>query len=479
MDSPDKPGFEARHAWRELERVEPPRRPASDRVSDFHEILGSYDEATARQQASRCILCPHPTCVAACPHNSPIPEMLALTADGNFAEAAELMFTSHSLPEVFAHICVGGHRCEAACMLGDKADPVPIGSIVRFLLDFSSRNGIYEPPVEAPNGQRIAVIGSGICGLVAAEVLSRKGYAVTVLDSHPVPGGRLMNGLPGFRVDKQLVQRRIHLLEQRGVRFRMGVTPGGDVSLTALGRDFDAVFFCLGRADAVPLTVPGAGLRGIHQAYPFELQHTTEAMTGQPQVDVRGRRVLVLGGGDTAVNVLRIAIRCGASEATCICRRDPAGMSANREEYALAAEEGARFLFLSQPVAIIGNAAGDVTHVRCVRMAAGDPDASGRHAVTPVTGSEFDVPGDVVLVAYGFTPPRLPATDEFASLTQDGRGCLIVDDRHQTSLPGVFAAGSIVHGAIPLTEAVRDARKAVASIDQHLTALRRGAQPGA
>jgi glutamate synthase (NADPH/NADH) small chain len=286
-------------------------------------------------------------------------------------------------------------------------------------------------------------------------------------------------------MDKELVERRIELPKQRGICFRMGITFGRDVKLSDLRREFNAVFLGFGRADAVPLNVPGAELRGVCQAFPFISQNAppacgpTESQSGQqtalakmnPSVAVEGKRVVVLGGGDTAMDALRVAIRRGAASALCIYRRDEASLPADAEEFANAQEEGARFLFLSQPVAVLGNSAGAVTHVRCVRMELAKPDGVGKPVVKPVVASEFNVPADVVFVAYGFTAPRLPDSDDFARLSTDGRGYLQVDANQMTNFTGVFAGGSIVRGPVPLVEVVQDARKATAAIDRYLTAL--------
>ena len=470
MNPSSSPGGKAKYAWSDIDRTEPPKRPATDRVSDFQQTHLPYDEATARAQASRCIQCPNPRCVEACPLGTPNHELLALIADGQFKEAAELLFVNQSIPELASHVCVGGRVCEQACILAGKSDPVPIRALTRFLLDYGWKHGLAEPALEHTTGQSVAVIGSGIGGLVTADTLSRRGYAVTVFDSRLKPGGRVMNGLPGFRVDKELVERRLESLKRRGIRFQMGVTFGQNVKLSELRREFDAVFLGFGLADAMPLDVPGAELRGVYQSFPYVSQNALPA--GQPSVDVRGKRVAVLGGGDTAMDVLRIAIRRGAAAALCIYRRGEASLPADAEEYEDAREEGAQFMFLSRPVAVLGNAAGEVTHVRCIRMETGELDISGRRSIKPVAGSEFDVPADVVFVAYGFTVPRLPDSDDFGKLSLDGRGCLQVDANRMTNLPGVFASGSIVRGPAFLSDVVRDARKTADAIDSHLKGRR-------
>jgi len=464
MNSNPSPTGKAKYAWREIDRVEPPKRPVADRVADFRETAGDFDEATAREQARRCIQCPHPTCVVACPLHCPIPELLELTADGQFAEAAQLFFATHNIPELASHTCVGGRVCERDCLLAGKSEPVPIRAITRFLLDYGWKHGLAEPAVASAKGRSVAVLGSGICGLVTADALSRKGYAVTVFDSRQKPGGRMMNGLPGFRVDTDMVARRVELLSRRGIRFRMGVTFGPEVKLSDLRREFDAVFLGFVRADSVPLNMPGAELRGIHPAFPFVSQHSAA-------VDVRGKRVVVLGGGDTAMDVLRVAIRCGAASALCVYRRDEASLPADTEEYADAREEGAEFSFLSQVVAVLGNVAGEVTHIRCVRTELVEPTAGNRPEVTPVAGPEFAIPADVIFVAYGFAAAQLPDSDDFSQLAKERQGRLLVDANQMTNLPGVFAGGSIVHGPVPLVEVVQDAQKATIAIDAYLTAL--------
>lgn len=479
MNPNPPPSTKPKHAWITLDRVEPPKRPSTDRLADFRQTQLPYDEATAMEQASRCIQCAQPVCVATCPLHAPLDELLRLTANGQFTEAAELLIASHSIPELAAHTCVGGRRCERACLLAGKSEAVPIRAITRFLLDYGWKHGLAEPPIECAKGQSVAVLGSGLGGLVAADMLSRRGYAVTVFDSRRNPGGRMMNGLPGFRMDRELVERRLTLLRQRGVAFRMGMTFGQDVRLSDLRRDFDAVFIGFGRAQGVPLDVPGAELRGVHQALPFICQNTLECCSGsdeglsrESRIEVSGRRVVVLGGGDTAMDVLRMAIRCGAADALCVYRRNETNLPADLEEYDNAREEGARFLFLARPLAVHGSAAGEVTHVRCVRMETGDPDEDGRATVRAIAGTEFDIPADVVFVAYGFVPPRVPRTDDFAQLTVDPNGDVVVDAAGMTNLPGVFAGGSIVHHTAPLSEVVRDAREASAAMDRYLTARR-------
>jgi glutamate synthase (NADPH/NADH) small chain len=465
----------AKYAWSEIDRAEPPKRPVADRVHDFQEAVGDYDEATAREQARRCIQCPNPACVEACPLNCSIPELLAFTADGRFKEATELFFSSHYIPELASHTCPGGRVCERDCILTGKSEAVPIRAITRFLLHYGWKHGLAEPIIATSRGRSVAVLGSGISGLVTADALSRKGYAVTVFDTRQKPGGRMMNGLPGFRVDTAMVERRVALLQQRGITFRMGVTFGAEVKLSELRREFDAVYLAFGRAEPVALTVPGAELRGVCPALAF-MEQATGTGCGSPEscrlpADLSGKRVVVLGAGDTAMDAVRAAIRRGAADALCLYRRDEDSLLADAEEYANAQEEGGRFMFLTEATAVLGNAAGEVTHLRCVRTELGAVEGKRRPPVLPVAGSEFDVPADVVLVAYGFTAPRLPQSDDFARLDVDARGLVRVDENLMTNLPAVFAGGAIIRGPLPLVEVVQDARKATDAIDNYLSAL--------
>ncbi|HVZ63085.1 MAG TPA: FAD-dependent oxidoreductase [Lacunisphaera sp.] len=474
MTAPSALTGKAKYAWSEIDRMEPPLRPVADRVADFREAVGDYDEATAREQARRCIQCPNPTCVAACPLNCAIPELLALTADGQFREAAELFFSTHYFPELASHACVGGRVCERDCILAGKSDAVPIRAITRFLLHYGWKHGLAEPALAPPKPQRIAVLGSGICGMVAADALTRRGYAVSVFDSRRTPGGRMMNGLPGFRMDREMVAQRVALLQRRGVEFHMGVAFGPEVKLSDLRREFDAVFLSFGHAEAVPLETPGAGLRGVYPAMVFLTENAGVGCGGMDghmtPADFRGQRVVVLGAGDTAMDVLRTAIRLGAADALCLCRREERAMLADAEEYARAREEGARFLFSTQASAVLGDVDGRVFGVRCVKTEAPPVKGVLRPPVQSVPQSETDLPADAVFVAYGFKAPQLPQSDDFARLALDARGHLEVTAEHMTNLPAVFAGGAILRGTATMVELVLDARKAADGIDRYLAA---------
>lgn len=462
-----------KYSWSQIGRAIPPKRPASERVGDFREIYSEFDEATARAQAARCIECPNPLCMTGCPLANRIPEWMALTAQGLFLEAAALSRSTSNLPEICSRVCPQEKLCEGACILNARTDPVAIGAVERFINEYAFNHGGVEV-VQAPaNGRKVAIIGSGPGGLVCADELAKLGYGVTIFEAQSIPGGLLVNGIPAFKLEKHIVERRIDLLARHGVEFRLGVRVGWDVSLAGLRDKYGAIFLGVGAQKPKPLDLPGADLLGIEEALPFLTQKNVDSpLIDRETIEVRGRRVAVLGGGDTAMDCLRTALRSGAREAVCLYRRDLANMPGSRKEYANALEEGARFQFLTNPVALLDDGAGRVRAVRCVRMELGAPDASGRRSPRPVAGSEFDVPAELVLVAYGFDPVPFPADSDFARVATDKWGGFRIDENQMTSLPGVFAGGDSVRGPSLVVHAVRDARRAAQGIHRHFSARR-------
>jgi len=312
------------------------------------------------------------------------------------------------------------------------------------------------------------VVGSGPGGLACADELARLGYAVTVFESQLLPGGLLMFGIPSFKLEKAVVERRINILRRQGVEFKVGVTIGKDLGLRDLQDEFHAVFLGIGALKPKPLDVPGGELKGVYQGLPFLAQKNAPIALGLPPVEVRGRRVVVLGGGDSAMDCLRTAIRCGAADTVCVYRRDLANMPGSQKEYANALEESAQFMFLTSPVAVEGNAAGEVVSVRCMRMELGEADASGRRKPRKVPGSEFVLPADVVLIAYGFDPVPFPAGSDLAAMAVNDWGAIKVDENQMSSVRGVFAGGDVVRGPSLVVHAVRDGRKAAAGIHRYL-----------
>jgi glutamate synthase (NADPH) small chain len=456
-----------RFLWRESDRLNPPKRVPQERVRDFCEIDSLSDAETIRMQAARCVQCAEPACVAACPLHNRIPEWLALAADGCFLEAAELSRETSAMPEICPRVCPQEKLCEGNCVLTARAEPVCIGAIEKFLQEYALEHGAGRVECAPPNGRRVAVVGSGPGGLACADLLSQWGYAVTVWESQPEAGGLLLFGIPAFKLDKAVVERRIGLLRSQGVAFRTGVTIGRDLSLETLRAEFDAVYLGIGALTPKLAGIPGSDLCGVHQGLPFLARKNAGLSLDQPDVPVTGRRVVVLGGGDSAMDCLRTALRCGAAEAVCVYRRDLANMPGSRKEYQHALEEGARFLFLTNPTEILGDDQGGVAGVRCQRMELGGADASGRRKPQAVTGSDFTVAAELVLVAYGFDPaPYGPASD-LAGVKVNSWGAAEVDESQQTNLARVYAGGDVVRGPSLVVHAIRDGRRAAEAMHRH------------
>ncbi len=458
-----------KYSWRELTQQGLPKRPAHKRAADFLEIYGLYDEATAREQASRCIQCPNPSCVNGCPLCNPIPQWMQLTAEGRFLEAAAVLGSVTNMAEICTRLCPTDHLCEGACILDSVSEPVSIQAIEQFLIEYAFAHNQIDTSTAPPNGMTVAVVGSGPGGLACAEQLAKKGYAVTIFDDALVPGGLLVNGTPAFKLDQSLVQRRVELLQKRGVRFELGANLGRELMLADLRRDFDAVYLGWDARKARPLAVPGAELTGVVQALPFLLQKNTPIPLEAPKFEVAGKRVLVIGGGDTAMDCLRAAIRYGASEATCVYRRDEADMPCSRREYHNAREEGARFVFCAAPVAVLGNEDGRVAGLRLIRTELGLTDNGGPRPFLVQAGTEFELPADWVIVALGFEPLPCPTTGDFTQLGHNEWGGLAVNQKQMTNISGVFAGGDLVRGPTNVLEVVRDGRNAAAQIDAFLS----------
>ena len=464
-----KPGWQAKHNWRHIARELPSKRAVAERICDFDEIYGLFDEATAREQASRCINCPDPPCAGTCPLGNRIPEWLGLVADGRFLEAAELSRSTSNMPEICSRVCPQERLCEGACTLNGPSEPVSIGAVEKFVNEYAFAHHVVDAAVAPPNGMKVAVVGSGPGGMACADELAKLGYAVTIFEAQSRAGGLLVNGIPSFKLGKPVVERRLNLLRRRGVSFRRGVKVGSDVSLSSLREQFDAVYLAIGAQKPKPLDLPGAELRGVFHALPFLIQKNLEDSSDQPPIEVAGKRVVVFGGGDTAMDCLRTAIRSGAREALCIYRRDLENMPGSRREYANAVEEGARFLFLTNPIALTDDGAGRVAQAHCLRMELGEPDAKGRRKPRPIPGSEFTVPVDAVLVAYGFDAVPIFAAGNSDKIDVNDWGGVIVDANQMTSVPGIFAGGDLVRGPDLVVRAVRDSRKAATGIHKFLS----------
>jgi len=464
MNGSNKTSWDVSHTWLEVPRVLPSKRPARERVADFCEIYALYDEDEVREQASRCIQCPEPLCSIGCPLSNRIPEWLALAAEGRFLEAAEISNATSNMPEICGRICPQERLCEGSCILNSHSSPMVIGAIEMFLTEYAFAKGAMSAATAPPNGFRVACVGSGPASMSCADELAKRGYAVTMYESQASPGGLLMNGIPSFKLEKHVVDRRMELLRRRGVHVRTSTAVGRDVGLWELVNEYDAVFLGIGCEKPKPLDIPGADLRGVYQAMPFLIQKNTMAPMEIPAIECRGKHVVVLGGGDTAMDCLRTALRSGAKSTVCAYRRDLENMPGSRKEYLNAIEEGAEFMFLTNPVNLESDGNGAAARLHCVRMELGKPDASGRRRPRPVPNSQFALDADLVLVAYGFDPVPFPADSDFASIEVNEWGGIIVDENQMTNVSGVFSGGDATRGAQLVVHAVRDGRRAAEGI---------------
>lgn len=457
-------------AWRDYLRQGLPKRSARERVRDFLEIYGLMDEAAVREQASRCIQCPNPSCTSGCPLCNPIPQWMQLTAEGRFLEAAAVVGSATNLAEICARVCPSERLCEHTCILDSVSEPVSIASIEQFLADYALKHNLLETSTPPPNGRKVAILGSGPGALTCAEELAKLGYSSTIIDSAVVPGGLQVNGTPAFRLHRSIVQRRLDLLKKRGVVFRLGENLPW--CLGTLRQEFDAIYVTLDARQSRALSVPGVDLPGVAQAIPFLLQKNTALSLDAPPIELGNARVLVIGGGDVALDASRTALRCQAREVTCCYRRDEASLPCSAHEYVNAREEGVRFLFQVTPTAILAGSNGRARAVRFTRNMPASLDASGRTEFMPRPESQLEVEADVVIQALGFTAQPLAAVAGLEELGASDNGSLKVNEHQMTNLAGVFAGGDLVRGPSFVLDTVRDGRNAAAHIHAFLNAHR-------
>lgn len=460
------------------ERMARPRQqmPAQQpdlRIHNFDEVNFGFTAALAVLEAERCLQCPRPKCVEGCPVGVRIDDFIEHVAGGRFEQAAEVIQFDNSLPAICGRVCPQEAQCEGACVLGKKHDPIAIGALERFVADEQRRMGWSElTPPTVRTGKRVAVIGSGPSGLACATDLAKAGHDVTVFEALHELGGVLVYGIPEFRLPKEIVKAEIGRLEQLGVRFETNAVIGMVETIDELLEEYDAVFIGVGAGLPRFMKIPGENLVGVYSANEFltrvNLMKAYKADSDTPVFDLRGRRVAVFGGGNTAMDAVRTAVRLGADPALLIYRRSQDEMPARLEELAHAKEEGVEIRTLSSPVEFTGDDDGWLTGVTLQDMQLGEPDDDGRRRPEPVPGSEQTVAVDVAVIAIGNTPnPLLPRTDE--ELEQTRWGTLVADDATgRTTKRGVFAGGDIVTGGATVILAMGAGRKAAASIDEYL-----------
>ena len=461
-----------------VERVMPEKRDVQARAGDFHEIYADFIDAKATQQASRCSQCGVPFCQTHCPLHNNIPDWLRMTAEGRIREAYELSQATSAMPEVCGRICPQDRLCEGNCVIEQSGHgTVTIGAVERYLSDKAWQEGWVAPlrPL-ADRGQSIGIIGAGPAGIAAADMLRERGYRVTIYDRHDRPGGLLIYGIPNFKLEKDVVERRTRRLAEGGVEFKLNFEVGRDATLEELRGRHDALLVATGVYKARELTTPGVGSQGVAAALDYLIASNRIGLGDQVEafesgaLNAVGKDVVVVGGGDTAMDCVRTAVRQGAKSVTCLYRRDRANMPGSMREVANAEEEGVVFEWLAAPRAVLGDASG-VEGVRAVRMRLGAPDPSGRHAPEEVPGADFDMPAQLVIKALGFDPEDLPTLFGARELKVSRWGTIRTDFRTlMTNLDGVFAAGDIVRGASLVVWALRDGRDAAEAIDSYLQA---------
>ncbi|GAB1050007.1 MAG: FAD-dependent oxidoreductase [Shewanella algae] len=455
----------------EVGRIDPSKQAISRRKTEFIEIYQPFAQAQVDQQADRCLDCGNPYCEWKCPLHNYIPNWLKLAKQGRILEAADLVHETNTLPEVCGRVCPQDRLCEGACTLNDDFGAVTIGNVEKYITDTAIAQG-WRPDMSqvTPRSERVAVIGAGPAGLGCADILARNGVKAVVFDKYPQIGGLLTYGIPAFKLDKSVMATRRSVMEGMGIEFRLGVTVGQDIPFAELLANFDAVFLGMGTYNAMQAGLPGEEAEGVIQALPYLIANTRELMgqadPAQPYIDLKGKKVVVLGGGDTAMDCVRTAVRQGAESVICAYRRDEENMPGSRREVQNAREEGVEFLFNRQPVAIATDD-GKVKGVEFVETALGNADASGRRRPEPIPGSDQLLEADAVIVAFGFQPSPAPWFAEFdIALDQWGRVKAEKEAANpfQTSNPKVFAGGDMVRGSDLVVTAIAEGRDAALGI---------------
>lgn len=459
-----------------VQKEMPKKRAAGERREDFHEIYKEFIEAKAEEQASRCSQCGVPFCQVHCPLHNNIPDWLRLTAEGRLEEAYEVSSATNNMPEICGRICPQDRLCEGNCVIEKGFESVTIGSVEKYITDTAWENGWVKPvkPIRERE-ESIGVIGAGPAGLAAAEELRRRGYKVTIYDRYDRAGGLLIYGIPNFKLEKEVVTRRYQRLVDSDITFELGFEIGKDATLEELREKHAAILVATGVYKARDLGGPGSGLGNIFPAMDFLTASNRKGLGDDVgafddgTLNAEGKDIVVIGGGDTAMDCVRTAVRQGAKSVKCLYRRDKKNMPGSMREVDNAEEEGVDFRWLSAPEAFLGDDV--VTHVRAQKMRLGAPDATGRQMPEPVKDASENIPADIVIKALGFDPEDLPALFDCPDLQTTRWGTIRVDHKTMMSnLDGVFAAGDIVRGASLVVWAVKDGRDAAAAIHKHIQA---------
>jgi len=457
-----------------IEQGSPEKRDALERKADFDEIYQGYIVEKAEEQASRCSQCGIPFCHIHCPLGNNIPDWLNLTADGRMEDAYELAASTNNMPEICGRICPQDRLCEGNCVIEKDFNSVTIGSVEKYIADTAWENGWIKPITpQTERSETVGIIGAGPAGLAAAEELRKVGFEVHIYDRYDRAGGLLTYGIPGFKLEKDVVERRTNRLADSGIIYHLNFEVGRDATLEELKTKHDAVLIATGVYKSRALKVPGAELNNIHRAIDYlTISNKKSFGDAVPSFDdgtlnAAGKNVVVIGGGDTAMDCVRTAVRQGAKSVKCLYRRDKENMPGSAREVQNAEEEGVEFIWLSGPDAFVGKK--DVKKVHAYQMRLGSPDQTGRQAPEPVPESGYDIPCDMAILALGFDPEDLPTLFDTPQLNVSRWGTVKVKhDTMMTNMDGVFAAGDIVRGASLVVWAIRDGRDVAACIEQYI-----------
>ena len=449
-------------------------RPVEERLGDFEPTFMVLTEEQAIRAAERCIHCPDPApCYTACPIHNNIPAAMWLVEEGDFLGAAEIYMETSSLPEICGRVCPHEKLCQGNCVRFKRGEPVITGALEAFVMDYARKHGKMEIPAGEATGKKVAVVGAGPSGLSCSEQLRRKGHQVTVFEKFPTPGGLLLYGIPNFKLAKDVVQERIQLLENAGVEFITNTTIGDAKTVDSLLQEgYDAVYIGIGTLIDAEMDAPGVDLQGVHQATDFLIRTNVAPEflpTNLREKPELGKRVVVIGGGDTASDCLRTALRMGADEVTCLYRRTEEEMPGGKKDRELAREEGTKYRFLTQPVRFIAGPDGKLSAVECLQCELGEPDDSGRRRPIPIEGSNFTVEADTAILALGYWPDPLIG-DTTPDLKTHKWGLIVANpETGATSKPGVYAGGDAVTGPDLVVTAMVAGRKAALAIDEYLS----------
>ena len=459
----------------DVPRHDPKKKDIEDRKHKYEEIYYPFETREVEHQAHRCLHCGNPYCEWKCPVHNYIPNWLKLISEGNLMEAVELSHQTNSLPEVCGRVCPQDRLCEGACTLNDGFGAVTIGATEKYITDTALAMG-WRPDMSKVvwTDKKVAVIGAGPAGIGCADVLVRSGVKPVVFDRYEEIGGLLTFGIPEFKLEKPVMAKRREVFEGMGVEFRLGVEVGKDITIDELLADYDAVFMGMGTYTYMKGGFPGEDLEGVHEALPFLVANANRNLGFEKDpadfIDMKGKRVVVLGGGDTAMDCNRTSIRQQADSVVCAYRRDEENMPGSRKEVANAKEEGVQFLFNRQPIEVVGED-GKVTGVKVVETKLGEPDNNGRRRPEPIPGSEEILPADAVIVAFGFRPSPADWFEPKNVATDDSGRVQAAEEQEfpfQTSNEKIFAGGDMVRGSDLVVTAIWEGRKAAEGILDYL-----------